>query len=211
MIEITELKTLSPPFLYCPRLLIQPGDVIRVEGSSGCGKSSFLKALVGLRSVSVGHFLIDKLDLKRDFLSLRKNILYLPQESLQGDMSVISLYSKITYSRGETFTFKNSLLARLQMLDILNKKLDDLSGGQKQILTLNMALELNPKVLLLDETFNGIDANKIEVIFAFLKEYLKKNALMYVSHHQSRLDSFANARVLITPKEDYAEIKYETI
>jgi putative ABC transport system ATP-binding protein len=198
MIEIKDLRSTHFPNIVCKELQLKAGEVLKVEGPSGVGKTSFLKSLVKLRHVSYERYLFKGLEVGQIALAeLRKAIVYVSQVPVQGPVKVKELYQQVSCFHANDEKFNNKLLQHLGMTDLLEKSINDLSGGQKQIVSLNLALELNPKVLLLDETMNGVDESRARKIVDYFKQSKPDLLILYISHHQTPLDKIRTGKILL--------------
>ncbi len=144
--------------------LLPPGSVVAVLGSNGAGKSTLLKALAGLRAAA-GHAELDGGDLLRMPASQRMRAVgYLPQALPQASSiiayeAVLSALRAIRpdLSRQETDSRIEAVFDTLGLRPLALRHLNELSGGQRQMVGLAQVLVRHPRLLLLDEPTSALD------------------------------------------------------
>lgn len=189
-----------PPIFEIKKLTISSGAKIGIIGETGCGKTTFLKALSGLFPPSKGKVYLDDIDLQlisRDFLS-RESIL-IPQEPVIFHGSLrdnLKIYNEklndddiISMSRR---TGLNSLIQNNSSgLDLaIGEDGAGLSGGQKQLVSLTACLLSGRKVVLLDEPLSSLDPKtEARVLNLFKELYDEKiiSTLILITHKMSDL------------------------
>ena len=152
----------APDVLRDLTLRVEPGELVAVLGPSGSGKTTLVRVLAGLHAPSAGRLLIDDADITA-LPPERRAIGLVPQDgALFGTMNVAA---NIGYGvrglparRAIADPWVNELL-RLVGLDGLGRRMPhELSGGQQQRVALARALAIRPRLVLLDEPFNALDA-----------------------------------------------------
>ncbi len=205
IIEITgnvEFKNVSfrygenlPWVLRNINLKINRGQTVAFVGNTGVGKTSLVNLLPRLYDVVDGSVLIDGHDVREIPLStLRKNIGMVPQENfLFSDTLTNNINYGLNNSTGDLVS-KVSEIAQLSKdvatfpagyETILGERGITLSGGQKQRSTLARALAINPKILILDDSFSAVDTNTEEEILKNLKKFMKDRTSIIISHRIS--------------------------
>lgn len=157
-----------------------PGKTNLIIGSSGSGKTVFMKCLVGLMKPTTGNILYEGQDIsvmeEKDLKEIRKQIGMLFQGSALFDSMTVErnvrfpldMFTKM--NRKEKLDRVNEVLSRVQ-LDAANKKFPaEISGGMKKRVALARALVLNPKYLFCDEPNSGLDPQTSLVIDKLIKE-----------------------------------------
>jgi iron complex transport system ATP-binding protein len=144
--------------------LLPPGTLAAVVGANAAGKSTLLKAIAGLRPAQ-GQVLLDGEDLGRLGLTARLGrVGYLPQQLPQGTALVVyeAIVSALRASRNDlTAVASEAAVERvfdsLALRPLALRRLDELSGGQRQMVGLAQTMVRDPKLLLLDEPTSALD------------------------------------------------------
>ena len=173
---------------------VRPGQKLCIAGQSGSGKTSFLKALMGLVVPAEGQILIDQQPLtEKSVWQLRKHIAYVPQEPDLGDGVVIDRIRRpLDYHANAHLEWNLQAVSECCQRFRLDEKLLDrdiaeLSGGEKQRFALIIALLLQRPILLLDEPFSALDKETKKAIKEFLKSDTSRT-ILFVSHEEALLD-----------------------
>jgi len=185
---------------------IPQGSTLAIVGHTGVGKTSFVNLISRLFDVSSGRILIDGNDIKSIPLNiLRENVGMVPQETF---LFSDSLQNNILYGVEKANT---ELLNKVSDISQLTKDVNDfpqkfntvlgergitLSGGQKQRTCLARALAINPKILILDDSFSAVDTKTEEEILVNLKEFMKDRTSIIISHRISTVKDADNIIVL---------------
>lgn len=175
---------------------INDGEKLAITGSSGNGKSTLIKLIMGYYKVDDGMIQIDKIDInKYDLNTLRQQISYVNQNT---KLFNISIMENIKY--GTNMTNKdviniindigiNSLYANLD--DGFNSKVgvggEKLSGGQRQMIHILRCFGKNNKIIILDEPTSAIDAYTKSLILKAIKKLSTKCTLIIITHDKELL------------------------
>lgn len=175
------------PNIEIPSFEVNKGDIIHLKGDSGIGKSSFLKSLARLKKISSGEiFYKEKVGLTAQ--QIREFLLYIPQFSGSETINVTEYIDEI-FSVNTISSDITSDLEEFGMSYIILKRIDQISGGERQILNLLIAMKLSREILILDESFSAIDSHRlsriIEKIIAWKQD---ARAIIYISHQVLELD-----------------------
>ncbi|MEK2482741.1 ABC transporter ATP-binding protein [Providencia stuartii] len=166
------------------------GQITVLLGPNGSGKSTLLRSLAGLNKAT-GQLLLDGMDLtQQNFAQRAKNVVYLPQ-SLPAGVHLYVLESVIVAQRASGgLSNENSkdevmhLLRQLGIEHLALSYLDQLSGGQKQLVGLAQSLIRQPNLLLLDEPLSALDLNyQYHVMDLVAKETKRRNIITVVVVH----------------------------
>lgn len=171
-------------------LSVSNGEVVCITGESGCGKSTLLKAVMGFvgyeGNVSVG----DKVLSEYTVASVRRQIAYVPQELTFPHETVedmVRLPFELKANRGRGFD-KEKLLEEWGKLALspalFDKKVAEVSGGQRQRMMLCVAGMLGKGLLLADEPTSALDLDSGRIVADYFRVLAKERgmAILVVSH-----------------------------
>jgi ATP-binding cassette subfamily B protein len=181
-------------------LKIEKGKTAAFIGHTGVGKTTLINLIPRLYDVVEGNVRIDGTDVREIPLeTLRKNIGLSPQETFlfsdtlannllygldNGTQSTVEKVSEIAQLSKDVDTFP------VKYDTILGERGITLSGGQKQRSSLARALAIDPKILILDDSFSAVDTNTEEDILKRLKDFMKERTSIIISH---RISTVKNA------------------
>jgi lipopolysaccharide export system ATP-binding protein len=175
---------------------VRSGEIIGLLGRNGAGKTTTFLMITGLVKPDNGGLYLDKSDISTYSTHQRANlgITYLPQEnSVFLKTSVENNLKMIWEVRGNRKNHRkklaNQLLEELGLESLADQKAYTLSGGERRKLEICRALLLNPKFLLLDEPFTGIDPLTIIDLQKILIKLRNKGLGIVLSDHNVR-DTF---------------------
>ena len=179
-------------------LEIKSGEFMVLLGPSGCGKTTAIRCIAGLISPSSGQIYIDDelvnyLPPKnRDIAMVFQNYALYPHMSVYDNIAFpLKMRKK---SRSYTEQKINEVANLLGMMDLLNRKPKELSGGQMQRVALGRALVREPKVFLMDEPLSNLDAKLRMYMRTEIKKLQKKVGIttLYITHDQIEAMSMAD-------------------
>ncbi|MEZ5331833.1 MAG: nitrous oxide reductase family maturation protein NosD [Thermoanaerobaculia bacterium] len=175
---------------------VEPGEAVALWGSNGAGKTTALRALLGLVPFS-GEIVVDGLDARRHSRGVRARIGFVPQEvTLQGDLSVRDTFTLYAGLRGVAGGVDPGRIEWLGLTAHLDEAVETLSGGLKQRLALGLALLGDPPLLLLDEPTANLDAAGRRLFHRLLDELRSRGkTLVFTSHRSEEVSRLAD-RVL---------------
>ena len=172
---------------------IKPGTINGLLGPNGAGKTTTFYLIAGLVKCDEGKIIFDSEDITSLPMHKRSKIgiKYLPQEpSIFQNLSVYeNLYglAEISFqTKQEIASFMDQSIEEFNLTEILNLKGRQLSGGQRRKVEIARTLAAQPKVILLDEPFAGIDPIAIEEIKQVLISLTKKNIAILITDHNVR-------------------------
>jgi ABC-type Fe3+/spermidine/putrescine transport system ATPase subunit len=185
-------------------LTIRSGEFVSLLGASGCGKTTLLRIVAGLESVSAGKVEIDGLDItglppeKRDIAMMFQSYALLPHMSVAENVR-FPLRMRRQGSRAEQEARVRAALETVQLAHLADRMPRQLSGGQQQRVALARAIVSNPKVLLLDEPLSNLDARLREEMQVELIEIHRRIGLttLFVTHDQDEALSLSDRVVLM--------------
>ena len=169
------------------------GEIFGLLGPNGAGKTSSFYIIAGLMHADKGSVILEKNDITRMPMHLRSNLglKYLPQEpSIFLNLTVKdNLYGLAELSfkdKADIKKFIDKSIEEFDLSDILDLKGRQLSGGQRRKVEIARTLASEPKIILLDEPFAGIDPIAIEDIKNVLVKLSKKNIGILITDHNVR-------------------------
>lgn len=184
--------------------LREGGQLVAVLGPSGCGKSTLIKTIAGLREASSGKAIWKGRDLsEQDFEP--DEVGYVPQFSIAHEKlevwecieDAIRLRSA-GLSREELDARVDGVLSEVGMLEIAEKRVEVLSGGQRRRLALGMELVSSPDLLLCDEVTSGLDPRAEDEITELMRAVaLKGRIVLNITHSLKHLSSHTSVIVLM--------------
>jgi len=177
---------------------VEEGEIFGFIGPNGAGKSTTIRTLLSLIYPTSGSAAIFGKDSVQFAPEIKKEIGYLPSEVFYYDnMKVKDLlkYSASFYKKDCSKRIKE--LAAIMDLD-LNKKIDDLSLGNKKKVGIVQGLLHEPKLIILDEPTSGLDPLMQQKFFELLEEENKKGAtILFSSHILSEVQRLCNRVAII--------------
>ena len=184
-----------PEVLEKVNLKIDIGSTLAIVGHTGSGKTSLINLIPRLYDVTSGELLIDGNNIKDIPLDiLRTNVAVVQQESFLFSDSV---YGNISYGLREINNQRAEEVSRIANFDkdvetfpngyntVVGERGITFSGGQKQRASLARALAVDPKILILDDSFSAVDTHTEEEILKNLKAFMKNRTSIIISHRIS--------------------------
>ena len=171
-----------------------PGEILGLLGPNGAGKTTFFYMIAGLISSDSGKILIDGEDITNKSVSDRASmgLAYLPQEpSVFGRLSVeenimAALEQRKDITKEQRQQELEKLVEEFQLNKFLKTKSNKLSGGERRRVEIARSLSSNPKFILLDEPFAGIDPIAVSELKETLKKLKKMKLGILISDHNVR-------------------------
>jgi ABC-type bacteriocin/lantibiotic exporter with double-glycine peptidase domain len=180
--------------------------LIGILGNSGNGKSTFAKLLIKMYKIN-GNILIDNINIKDlDPDYIRKNIIYVSQNSKLFDRKVIDniLYGSDNddYCKEklkEIMKFKkiNELIQKIDINRNAGLLGDNLSGGQKQIINIINGFILKSKIIILDEPTNSLDLDLKKEVIELIKQFKKYKKSIIIITHDKEIMSILDEKIYI--------------
>ena len=167
---------------------INDGEIFGFIGHNGAGKTTMIKSLVGILDFDNGDILINKKSIKEDPIDCKLEMAYVPDNpDLYENMTAIDFVNFVCDMYDiSTEIRKENIEKYAKMFEIENNLNDDISSfshGMKQKVALIAALAHNPKVLVMDEPFVGLDPKAVFDMKNIMKQMAKEGKTIFFSTH----------------------------
>ena len=177
---------------------IDEGNFVSIIGKSGSGKTTLLKIISGLKKPTKGTVILNDKILSNDGIFVepedRKLGLVVQEKVLFPHLNVQDNVEFGIASDDKKNEKCIEMLKKLHISDLIGKYPHEISGGEAQRVALARTLVTKPRVLLLDEPFNGLDQGLKDEIYPDIKRILKENKMttIMVSHDLNEVKSLSN-------------------
>ncbi|MGB0474511.1 MAG: ABC transporter ATP-binding protein [Candidatus Poseidoniaceae archaeon] len=206
--KIPEPKFTNPwnkrkgPGIFKMNFSLESGKILGLVGPNGAGKTTLLRILAGIIPIDEGKIKLNGVDLSASGESidgqLRLNVGHMPEQvRWSGNITVLEALNQFAEMRKDSIS-SEKLLSLVGLAGKSDASLDELSQGMRQRLSLAVALMGSPKMLLLDEPFNGLDPVAAKSVEKMIQELANKGVSIIISSHQvSGLVGFIDQLLLI--------------
>ena len=169
-------------------LHIEPGEIYGFIGHNGAGKTTTIKSIVGILKFDEGEILVDGMSVKENPIECKKKIAYIPDNpDLYEFMTGISylnfiadIYNVSSQDRTERIKKYGDLL---ELTDDLAQPISAYSHGMKQKLAIISAWIHNPKLIIMDEPFVGLDPKSSHILKEMMWDVCDKGGAIFFSTH----------------------------
>jgi iron complex transport system ATP-binding protein len=162
------------------------GTITAIIGPNGCGKSTLLAAIAGDLPLTNGIIKVAEKEIQNYSVSelarLRSVVLQQPLFNLAFTVQEILAMAR---PAGSTLASENAAIAKLAIDDLVNRKVTQLSGGEKQRVAIALAIAVDAPVLLLDEPLAAQDVDSTKRIIELLKSAAKAGKTIILVAHVS--------------------------
>lgn len=203
MIEVKNLKKSYGKYLALDGVSfsLKEGDVLGFLGPNGAGKSTTMNIITGYISCDEGSVMIDGVDMLEDPAAAKKKIGYLPE--------IPPLYEEMTVQKYLEFIFElkkvrlpmkkhiDEICSMVNITDVQNRIIKNLSKGYQQRIGLAQALLGDPPVLILDEPTVGLDPKQITDIRKLIRDLGQKHTIILSSHVLSEVQAVCDKIIVI--------------
>lgn len=172
---------------------ISQGQITGLLGPNGAGKTTTFRMVVGLLRPEEGNIFLDdkKITKLPMYKRARKGINYLPQEpsifqKMTVENNIMSILQTLNYTRRECKKRLEELLEELSIVHLRKSMAYNLSGGESRRVEIARALVTNPKFILLDEPFAGIDPITVEDIQNIVANLRERGLGILITDHNVR-------------------------
>lgn len=169
-------------------LHVEKGDIYAFIGHNGAGKTTLLKAITGIHAFDSGTVLVDGLDITKEPEETKRRIAYVPDNpDIYEFMTGIQYLNFIADIFGVSKADREERIARFagqfEITDSLGDLISGYSHGMKQKLVLISALLHEPKLLVMDEPFVGLDPKAAFLLKEFMREMTDAGGAIFFSTH----------------------------
>jgi ABC-2 type transport system ATP-binding protein len=186
-------------------LTVKQGEFFGFLGPNGAGKSTTIRMLCGLLRPDAGRVRVAGFDLETEPLEVKRHIGVLPEETnlyerLSGQEFLHFAGRMYGLSVDEVRDRARDLLELMELTDAKDKLIVDYSMGMKKKVALASAVIHNPRVMFLDEPFNGIDPISVRAIRGVMRQLVENGATIFISSHVMEVIERLCTRVAIINK-----------
>ncbi len=167
---------------------VDDGEIFAFIGHNGAGKTTLIKSIVGIHDFDNGDILINGKSIKENPIECKKEMAYVPDNPiLYEQMKAIDFINFICdmYEVNQSIR-EESIKKYAKILEIeenLNDTIESFSHGMKQKIALIAALSHNPKILIMDEPFVGLDPKAVFSVKEIMNEMVKEGKIIFFSTH----------------------------
>lgn len=201
---------------------LQKGKILGLLGKNGAGKSTIFRIILGILEADEGEILING---KRYSIKESRKIGFLPEEgSLSQELTVyeqLCFYGSLKgMTNDEVLENLKKWLIRFDIVEYMNRKIKELSKGNRQRIQFIVSILHGPDIVILDEPFSGLDPLGVEKFKEILLELKKEGkAIIFSSHRMEHVELFCDDILLIDKgktlcygnlekiKEEYPKVK----
>jgi lipopolysaccharide export system ATP-binding protein len=169
---------------------VRQGEIVGLLGPNGAGKTTSFYQVVGLVKPDSGKVLLGDTDITKEpmYKRAQMGIGYLPQEAsvfrkLSVEDNIAAVLEMTKLSKSEQKEKLESLLNEFRLQHVRKNNGDTLSGGERRRTEIARALAVNPKFILLDEPFAGVDPIAVEDIQEIIAKLKYKNIGILITDH----------------------------
>ena len=179
---------------------VKKGEIFGFLGSNGSGKTTTIRALLGIYQADSGELLINGEEFSPEKVGA---IGYLPEErglyKKEKVIDVMQYFGRLKgLSKKEAQEFSKKYLKRIGLEDKANLNIDKLSGGQQQKIQLGITIMGKPELLILDEPTKGFDPVNRQLLMDIIEEENARGAtIMMVTHQMEEVEKICNRALLL--------------
>ena len=169
-------------------LHIKPGEIYGFIGHNGAGKTTALKSVVGILDFDEGEIFIDNVSIKADPLACKARIAYIPDnpdiyDYMTGQKYLSFISDVFRVSKEERDAKIKKYADLFELTPSLPNPIASYSHGMKQKLVLISALIHDPKLIIMDEPFVGLDPKAAHILKEIMREICNKGGAIFFSTH----------------------------
>lgn len=175
-------------------LFVEPGEIVGLLGPNGAGKTTTFRMICGMVKPDKGRVFLQGSNVTRwpMYMRARKGGMgYLPQQSsvfakLSAEDNLYGTMQLLGFSRKEQRLRCDELLEQFRITHIRKSKAGRLSGGERRRLEIARCLVSEPKIIMLDEPFAGIDPVTVQSIQVVIRELADQGISILITDHAAR-------------------------
>ncbi len=203
VLEINNITKNFGNFVLGPLNLTVNNDLMVILGPTGSGKTTLINLIAGILRPDSGKIILNGMEITEQPIEERKVGYVFQDPSLFPHLNV---YNNILFGlrrkereSNEKIVIIKKIIEDLDIKHLLNRRVDDLSGGEKQKVSLARILVLKPKVILLDEPLSHIDLLARDRLRIELRHTLRKQQIptIYVTHFEEDVYALADSIVFL--------------
>ena len=169
-------------------LHIQPGEIYGFIGHNGAGKTTTIKACCGIQRQDSGEIFIDGVSMREDPLACKAKLAYIPDNpDLYEFMTGTQYLSFIADVFGVSAADRKARISRyadaFELTDDLPQSIAGYSHGMKQKLAVIAALLHNPRLIIMDEPFVGLDPKASHLLKQLMRQFCDEGGAIFFSTH----------------------------
>jgi len=169
-------------------LHIAPGEIYGFIGHNGAGKTTTLKSVAGIQTFDEGEILIDGVSVSQNPLACKKQMAYIPDNpDLYDFMTGITYLNFVADIYGVPVAERQERIRRyadlFELTPSLGEAISSYSHGMKQKLAIISAWVHEPKLLLMDEPFVGLDPKASHLLKGMMREFCDRGGMIFFSTH----------------------------
>ena len=169
-------------------LNINDGDIYAFVGANGAGKTTTIKSMLGILPFDSGDVLYDGISIKESPLKIKQDLAYIPDNpDIYEHLTGLEYLSFIADMYNTDADIKNENIKKYSKLLDIDKKLNDKIGsyshGMRQKIVIISALIHEPKVIIMDEPFVGLDPLSTHTLKEIMKDLTKEGKIIFFSTH----------------------------
>ncbi len=190
---------------------VDDGEIFAFIGHNGAGKTTLIKSIVGIHNFDGGDILINGKSIKQDPVLCKREMAFVPDNpELYEQMKAIDFIDFICdmYEVPQSVREVNikKYAKMFEMEEHLNETIESFSHGMKQKTVLIAALAHDPKVLIMDEPFVGLDPKAVFDVKEIMNEMIKEGKIIFFSTHILDVAEKLCSRVAIIKKGELVKV-----
>ncbi len=166
---------------------LSPGEIIRVQGTNGCGKTSLLRILTGLSQAESGEVYWNGVDIDEDPAEYRKNLLYIGHlNGLKGELTAIENLEHARQNLSQSSSLETeAALEKVGLAGYEHIVAHQLSAGQKRRVTLARLYLTSAPLWILDEPITAIDVDGVKAFEKTVEAHAENGGMVIITTHQA--------------------------